>query len=476
MITPSIRVFAFPGKLEVPHFQRACTAAPQAQVVALMVRGRVKYEQYRRSFCDVAVFRKECLDDVTSPMTEGEFHSHMEPFIRTLLSDPRTLYLAERTFRRRGLSSAFNAVVSVEMICWNALSLLSAYRPDRVVFQATPHHIRTWVFGRCAEMLGIPVTFTAPTVLPWLTRVVRGIDEQEPVRGHHAGESDVSPDAVRFYQRLQGTHREAMPAVDRRRLDRYRGRFWSTRAELREVMRRPLVAPFAVADAVRKARCLRLYKRLATPRPPLAPYVLLLLHYQPERTTLPEGGWYSHQWLIIRVLSHVLRAKGWRLRVKEHPSVFRLPWSSGFRNGVFYQAIHSLDNVDLVPLDGDTFQLIDGAVATATVTGTAIFESICRNVPVLVFGRRREPDLEGLLTVESHVDVANALDAIAEGRVSVSETGIRRFLASVEANAYPKDPTINTSVEAYQVAMMCPIEVPTADEDSTSLSDAPTVG
>jgi len=33
------------------------------------------------------------------------------------------------------------------------------------------------------------------------------------------------------------------------------------------------------------------------------PYIYVALHYQPERTTSPEGGYYVDQWLMVRLLS-----------------------------------------------------------------------------------------------------------------------------------------------------------------------------
>lgn len=452
------RVFLFPGKLSPAHIEGVRTAGTGATLVGAMVKGADRKRAFMQQIPDLHVWTKDELDDVSTPAAAGPLHNRYDEVVRSLLSDPRTLYLAERTHRRRGLSSAFNATIRIESACWNALALLGALQPDRVVFQATPHHIRTWVFGRCAELVGISVTFTAPTALPWITKAVVGIDEQRTLArelDHHPAPSER---VLEFLKRMRGDHRRAMPPVDKNRLERYRGRYWSTLAEVSEVSRHhPAKAPFIMVDALRKAYCLRLYQRLTVSPPDGAPFVALLLHYQPERTTLPEGGWYCHQWLIVRTLAYALERVDMRLLVKEHPSVFRLPWNSGFRNADFYNAIAALPNVGLVPLDTDTFSLIDAATAVATVTGTAMVEAVCRNTPVLSFGLRNEDELSGVQRVGSARDVMDALDRVLHGRCTIDGDALAAYMARLEATGYEKDAEINTSVEAYCAAVTCPI-------------------
>jgi hypothetical protein len=454
----SARVFVFPGKLSPAHIGRVRAVARHVTLVGAMVRGADKKRDFEQQMPDLPVWAKDELDDVRWPAAAGPLHARYDEIVRALLSDPRTLYLGERTHRRRGLSSAFNATVRIESACWNALALLGTLQPDRVVFQATPHHIRTWVVGRCAELVGIPVTFTAPTALPWVTKVVVGIDGQRTLAREADGNPAPSERVLEFLKRMRGDHRRAMPLVDRKRLERYRGRYWSTLTEVSEVSRHhPAKAPVIIVDALRKAYCLRLYQRLAVPPVEGPPLVALLLHYQPERTTLPEGGWYSHQWLIVRTLAYAAGQVGMRVLVKEHPSVFRLPWNAGFRNADFYNAIAALPNVSLVPLDTDTFDLIDGAAAVATVTGTAMVEAVCRNTPVLSFGLRNESELSGVQRVGSVRDVIATLDRVLHGRCVIDGDAIAAYMARLEATGYEKDPEINTSVDAYCAAVMCPI-------------------
>ena len=51
------------------------------------------------------------------------------------------------------------------------------------------------------------------------------------------------------------------------------------------------------------------------------PFVFLALHYQPERTTCPDGGRFNNQFLAASLIAHAL-PDGWQLYVKEHPGQY----------------------------------------------------------------------------------------------------------------------------------------------------------
>ena len=58
-------------------------------------------------------------------------------------------------------------------------------------------------------------------------------------------------------------------------------------------------------------------------------YMYFPLHYQPEKSSSPDGDIYVDQWLVINMISCLL-PKGWNLYVKEHPSQFML-CSGGYK-------------------------------------------------------------------------------------------------------------------------------------------------
>ena len=113
-------------------------------------------------------------------------------------------------------------------------------------------------------------------------------------------------------------------------------------------------------------------------------YVVLFLHYQPERTTAPDGKIFANQLLAAALLKKAL-PDGVELVVKEHPSTFNRGADLKHRWPSFYQDFVNL-GVSFVPVELDTYQLIDNCVCVASVGGTVVAEAILRSKPAVYFG------------------------------------------------------------------------------------------
>ncbi len=173
------------------------------------------------------------------------------------------------------------------------------------------------------------------------------------------------------------------------------------------------------------------YERRVAPADLSAPYVYLPLHVQPERSTAPNGGIYDHCELMIEAVARVVPSD-WLILVKEHPSLFR-PWQVGERGRRLsdYARMTGLANVRLIPLDTNPFDLIDGARAVATVTGTTGWEAIARGVPVLCFGTAWYQGCDGVFDARRLEGLRAGIEAIvAEARPDARK--VRLFLRAVE--------------------------------------------
>jgi capsule polysaccharide export protein KpsC/LpsZ len=166
------------------------------------------------------------------------------------------------------------------------------------------------------------------------------------------------------------------------------------------------------------------------------PYIYVALHYQPEKTTSPEGDIFVEQWLMVQMLAR-LAPKGWIIYVKEHNSQFaeRLYGEQG-RTHDFYERLAGLDRVRLILNQTSSFNLIDHAKAVATVTGTVGLESAIRSVPVLSFGRAWYAPCEGVFDVKDSDEVQEVLDKIERGYL-VDIEGVNNFLYSIESVSMP---------------------------------------
>ncbi len=166
------------------------------------------------------------------------------------------------------------------------------------------------------------------------------------------------------------------------------------------------------------------------------PYIYVALHYQPEKTTSPEGGVFVDQWLMINMLS-VAIPKTWKLYVKEHISQFseKLYGEQG-RNVDFYKKVSALPNVQFVRNDLSSFDLIDNAKAVATVTGTVGLEAVIRSKPVLSFGYAWYRLCHGVLDIKQIEDLEQALRLVEKG-YKVEMQKVNAFLYAIEKVSFP---------------------------------------
>jgi len=189
----------------------------------------------------------------------------------------------------------------------------------------------------------------------------------------------------------------------------------------------------------RKRWLLRRYRRLSRPVELSVPYVYVPLHFQPERTTSALGGAFANQLLMVDLVARTV-PPGWRVYVKEHPSQF-YPKFAGERARFpgYYERLASIPGVHLVPLTVSPFDLIDGARAVATITGTSGWEALARGIPVLLFGFGAwYKHAEGAFYVPTEAACRAAFDRLRNG-YTIDETELRRFIQAVNHVAVRAD-------------------------------------
>lgn len=160
------------------------------------------------------------------------------------------------------------------------------------------------------------------------------------------------------------------------------------------------------------------------------PYVYFPLHYQPERTTMPEGGAFEDQRLAIRMISAAMPA-GWSVYVKEHPSQLagdpRMEAEKG-RSSRYYRDLAAIRDVQLVDMAVGSHELIDASKAVATITGTAGWEALVRGKPVFVFGDAWYRWMHGAFDTRTNHDLKLALE-LAETGFSFSDERLSADIA-----------------------------------------------
>lgn len=148
------------------------------------------------------------------------------------------------------------------------------------------------------------------------------------------------------------------------------------------------------------------------------PYLYFALHYQPERTTFPDGGPFGDQFLAIRLIRAHL-PEGWSIYVKEHPSQFlyRLNGEMGRWSG-YYDDLLIDESVHFVDQSASTIALLDHCKAVGTITGMVGWEGLLRGKAVLCFGNAWYGACRGAFLIREHADAASAFELITAGSVT----------------------------------------------------------
>ncbi len=158
---------------------------------------------------------------------------------------------------------------------------------------------------------------------------------------------------------------------------------------------------------------------------PDQPYAFYPLHVDPEESTLVCAPYQTNQSAIIESLSKSLPL-GFNLLVKEHPGMI------GRRPFGFYRTLSNMPKVILVSPFESPFELIRRAALTCVITGTAGWEAMMLQKPVLVLGEKY-PYLQIGQGVAHCTDLFKLPSAIQDAleRPPASEKSLELFIASI---------------------------------------------
>ena len=115
-------------------------------------------------------------------------------------------------------------------------------------------------------------------------------------------------------------------------------------------------------------------------------FVYYPLHYEPERTTNPDGGIYQDQLINIILLRKYL-PRSVKIVVKEHPAQF-MRARTGYRgrSPLFYRQLKNISGLILLSPNARSDALIERSIAVATISGTVGFEASCTKKKCILFG------------------------------------------------------------------------------------------
>ena len=201
--------------------------------------------------------------------------------------------------------------------------------------------------------------------------------------------------------------------------------------------KKPSALFFLYLNVKRYIQNLKLYKSyISLSHPPIlsSPYVYFALHFQPERSTLPEGGQYCDQISVVRQLSRTL-PQGWKIYVKEHPRQFD-SWPPDLRKlhsrpPDFYEIISLIENVEIISIDANSEELISSSRIAITVTGSSGWQALLAGVPAITFGRAWYSDAPACRLVKNIKDVGDAFRDLATYSKDDVAAGVQVFLGNL---------------------------------------------
>ena len=139
-------------------------------------------------------------------------------------------------------------------------------------------------------------------------------------------------------------------------------------------------------------------------------YVYFPLHFEPERTTNPDGGEYHDQFKALVKLRKFV-PEHIKIIVKEHPSqIYVALKGSRGRSPMFYELINNLKGVELIDLNFNSQELIKNSEMVATITGTVALESAIIGKKSITFGSvwyDRTPNIFLFSDVNSYEEINN---------------------------------------------------------------------
>lgn len=361
---------------------------------------------------------KELADVVFDPPSEDliEKMSSVESIILTMMN---------KHFEGKSVDERKNLYYSL-LGYW--YGILNKFKPEAIVFSSVPHPTYSYLVFELARLLKIKTLMMQPISdigrIVWYHNFWQGSPAlQEALVANKDKKfilDDLSEDLKLYFEFYTNENNDPTPSYFKKALEKNNLRnkiLLKARLAVKSVKdltifkKAFLYVKKLLVDNARKE-----YRRLIIQPDLSQKFIYVPLHYQPECNTSPQGGAFVNQILMIKILSASL-PKGWRIYVKEHPAqwmAFGLNYTD-YRYKGYYQRIAEIKNVQLVPIETNSFLLINRSQAIANVTGTVGWEAILRQKPALVFGCAWYNDYPGILKVNGAEACRAAINKIENG-------------------------------------------------------------
>lgn len=325
-----------------------------------------------------------------------------------------------------------------------ALQILFRARPTVGVFDVTPHEVFTFALLKVLEWYEIPTLMFQPSLVgPQViarTGIAKVLDVPFPGRDlpqHAHAQAAVVKISLTAQARLRagtGTIKMDMQRAKEENASNAKARIRAVLATLKRLNRDGQDTDFSLTGHYLPATLLRrglevylerslriglrksIRKLTDMAQPPNGRYALMALHYEPERSSIPEGLPFESQFDAVIAARKFLPSEV-ELIVKEHFSQ-QAAALRGFvgRSPDFYDLVRSLPGVRVVGINSNTRLLVAKAECVVTMTGKVGIEAAGEGTPVLALGQPWWLGMPGSLTIREATTYQSFIDACATTR------------------------------------------------------------
>lgn len=160
--------------------------------------------------------------------------------------------------------------------------------------------------------------------------------------------------------------------------------------------------------------------------------IVLFLHFQPEAITMPQGGIFADQLLVLDLILGAI-PPDMKVYVKEHPFMFDLFAQDRHERSVdFYRYMLRDPRVRLVDRSVSSKVLLDRARIVASTNGTISWEAMRLGKPCIIFGWSWFAACRSCFQVDSVESLRTALDSAATKTSSDVDADLQAFIAEFE--------------------------------------------
>lgn len=377
----------------------------------------VHYQSAVKSFGSDSVMKM--LDNVHYPVTsdlENTYKINDSKFLGSedyLRAKDRCLKMMDR-LDNYGMFSRLDREVFFNQLCISYISKIEKFKPTHLIMTEAPHShaqyllfeiaqffnleiawFNTWMIGPIMHLQDMKTMKLIETSKEYKEKVfpkyLNSIDKyindiESKINGNFEYDYMVNQRRdIMFVTRFKNFFKEDLLRILKDYYHTIKMKFNKKYNHINPYILSPITK-----EKIRKNRRLNLYrssKNLSSNNVSLdKKFVYFALHYEPERTTNPDGGVFHDQFIAIQKLRKFVPSNI-EIIVKEHPTQFmQIERGPKGRSPLFYNLIKSIKGVTLISSSYDSMELQKKSEFVATITGSIAIESAIMGKQALIFG------------------------------------------------------------------------------------------